>query len=134
MGDRGWIIGGLLVFLSLVTLPVWYNLAAGTTPKRPDVERPAEEKACVASVEYMKTSHMNLLMDWQTKVVRQRERTVVGLDGKTYTMSLTQTCMQCHKSKADFCDRCHDYAGVKPTCWNCHVDPKDPALARRSTP
>jgi hypothetical protein len=39
-------------------------------------------------------------------------------------MSLTQTCMRCHESRADFCDRCHAYAGAQPACWGCHVDPK----------
>ena len=32
-------------------------------------------------------------------------------------------CVKCHSNKERFCDRCHDYAGVKPTCWNCHIVP-----------
>ena len=124
MRDRGIIIGGLAVFLVLITFPVWYNLATGTTSKAPEVKRPAEEKTCVAPTAYMRTSHMDLLTTWRDQVVRQQVRAFTAFDGRTYTMALTQTCMKCHASKADFCDRCHEYTGVTPYCWDCHIDPK----------
>jgi hypothetical protein len=73
---------------------------------------------------------MDLLMDWRDEVVRRGNRNFVAFNGRTYTISLTGTCMGCHSSKANFCDRCHDYAGVKPYCWDCHIDPK---LIRRGT-
>ncbi|HWT80116.1 MAG TPA: sulfate reduction electron transfer complex DsrMKJOP subunit DsrJ [Candidatus Acidoferrum sp.] len=133
MRDKGIILGGLIVFLGVITFPVWYNVAAGTTSKAPELKLPKEEKNCVAAVEYMRTSHMDLLTGWRDEVVRQDLRTFTAFDGKTYTKSLTQTCLKCHASKADFCDRCHDYAGVKPYCWDCHVDPKDPRVVQRST-
>jgi hypothetical protein len=123
MRDRGLIIGGLILFLGVITTPVWYNAAAGTLAKAPDLKLPTQEKNCVAPVEYMRTFHMDLLMDWRDQAVRQNIRTFKAFDGKTYTIGLSQTCLKCHTSKADFCDRCHEYAGVKPTCWNCHVDP-----------
>ncbi len=130
MRDRGLIVGGLILFLGVITTPLWYNAAAGTRAKGPDLKLPTEEKHCVAPVEYMRTFHMDLLMDWREQAVRQNVRTFKAFDGKTYTIGLSQTCQKCHTSKADFCDRCHEYAGVQPTCWNCHVDPK---LAQRST-
>ncbi len=130
MRDRGIIVAGLSLLLVLITFPIWYNLAAGTTSKGPDPKLPVQEKTCVAPVDYMRTSHMDLLMTWRDQVVRQHVRTFTADDGKNYTMSLTQTCMKCHANKADFCDRCHGYAGVAPTCWDCHVDPK---LTQRST-
>lgn len=124
MRDRGIIVGGLALFLVLITFPMWYNLATGTTSRAPELKRPVEEKNCVAPVEYMRTSHMELLTTWRDQVVRQNVRTFKAFDGTTYTMGLTQTCMKCHTSKADFCDRCHGYAGVTPYCWDCHIDPK----------
>jgi hypothetical protein len=124
MRDRGLIVGGLLLFLGAVTFPAWYNVAAGTAAKGPEPERPAREKACVAPVEYMRRSHMALLTTWRDQVVRQHDRDFVAFDGKTYAKNLTGTCMRCHTSKADFCDRCHTYAGVTPPCWDCHIDPK----------
>jgi len=124
MRDRGLIIGGLALFLVLLTFPVWYNLAAGTTSKAPELTRPVDEKNCVAPVAYMRTSHMDLLVTWRDQVVRQHTRSVTAFDGKVYAMSLTQTCLKCHTNKAEFCDRCHTYAGVVPVCWDCHIDPK----------
>ena len=130
MRDRGIIIGGLILFLGLITFPVWYNAAAGTTSKGPEPKLPTEEKNCVAPVDYMRSSNMDVLVNWRDEVVRQNVRQFVAFDGKTYTKGLTQTCMKCHASKADFCDRCHTYAGVQPPCWDCHIDPK---LIQRST-
>jgi hypothetical protein len=40
-------------------------------------------------------------------------------------MSLSQGCLGCHSNKEQFCDTCHNYAGVKPNCWSCHNVPKE---------
>jgi len=126
MRDRGLIVGGLIVFLGLIAFPIWYNLAGGPAAAQPpEIPLPVSEKECVAPTAYMKTSHMNLLIAWRDAVVRQDMRTFTAFNGRTYNMSLSNTCLQqCHTSKADFCDRCHTYSGVKtPYCWDCHVDP-----------
>lgn len=130
MRDRGLIIACLAFFLVLITFPIWYGLAAGTTSKGPDPVLPSSEKFCVAPREYMRNYHMELLMNWREQVVRNDVRTFVSFNRKTYTISLTGTCLGCHTSKADFCDRCHNYAGVNVYCWDCHIDPK---LARQGT-
>ncbi len=123
MRDRFWILAGLLVFLGLVTYPVWHDLVAHTTSRPPDLVLPAHEKQCVAPVEYMRTSHMKLLLEWRRKVVREDKSKYVAFDGKVYDMSLTGTCLKCH-NREKFCVRCHEYAGVRtPYCWNCHLDP-----------
>jgi hypothetical protein len=131
MRDRGTIIAGLVVFLALVTFPVWWNTAQGKTSKGPDLKLPIAAKQCVAPVAYMKSSHMELLLAWRDEVVRKNHRNFTSYDGKSYAMSLSGTCLkQCHQNKAEFCDRCHSYAAVQgPYCWDCHVDPaKVPAL------
>jgi len=33
--------------------------------------------------------------------------------------------MDCHNNKTKFCDQCHNYAGVSPYCWECHIEPKE---------
>ena len=126
MRDRGVIYTGLLIFLGLITFPVWHDLAAGTTSRGPEPVLPTQEKQCVAPREFMRTSHMHLLMDWRDAVVRHNVHSFKAFNGKTYSMRLAGTCLAsgCHTNKADFCDRCHNYAAVSVTCWDCHVDPK----------
>jgi hypothetical protein len=128
MRDRYVILAALVLFLVLLTSPLWYARAAGVTAAGPDLKLPTQEKACVMPVEYMRTSHMDLLNTWRDRAVRDNIRTWTAPDGKTYTISLSGTCLKCHTNKAEFCDRCHDYAGVTPYCWECHVDPA--AIAR----
>jgi hypothetical protein len=126
MRDRGIILTGLVVFLGLITFPAWYDLARGATSKGPQLVLPAAEKQCVAPTAWMRAWHMQLLVDWREQVVRQDNRTYRTSDGRVYEASLTGTCiMKCHTVKADFCDRCHNYAAVgSPYCWDCHVDPR----------
>jgi hypothetical protein len=71
----------------------------------------------------MRSSHMDLLNAWRDDVVRRADRVWVGPHGKEYDKSLSLTCMGCHSNKAEFCDRCHNYASVNPYCWECHVAP-----------
>ncbi len=123
MRDRFVIIAALVVFLGVITTPVWYARAAGETARAPEIKLPPNEKACVMPVAYMRTSHMDLLMTWRDDVVRLNRRTWTAPDGKAYTIGLTATCLRCHTNKAEFCDRCHNYASVTPYCWDCHVDP-----------
>jgi hypothetical protein len=122
MRDRPIIYAGLFVFLALFTFPVWRNLAANATTKGPQQVVPVNAKECVAPIAYMRKSHMTLLYDWRDQVVRNNNRQFTAYNGKTYTRSLTKTCLECHGPKADFCERCHTYASVSITCWNCHVD------------
>ncbi len=131
MRDRGVIYCGLAVFLVAATFPAWRDLSAHVSARGPNPVLPRNEKKCVAPLEYMKTSHMTLLLNWRESVVRSGEREFKASDGKTYNMSLTSTCLtQCHGAKADFCDRCHNYAAVSPPCWDCHLD-KPVGLASR---
>jgi hypothetical protein len=125
MGDRSFIYSGLLIFLGVITLPFTYNLASGKASRPPDLRLPEHEKQCVAATEYMKSSHMQLLLDWREKKVRKNIQVHTTPDGRSYNIGLTGTCLtQCHTSKKDFCDRCHNYVGVKePACMDCHIDP-----------
>jgi hypothetical protein len=123
MRDRPLILGGLALFLALVTWPAWRALATAPAPP-PALARPVGAAQCVAPVEFMRASHMRLLVQWRDRVVRDGVRTYTDSRGQGVRMSLSGTCVgTCHADKATFCDRCHDYASVKPPCWNCHVVP-----------
>ena len=127
MKDKKLIITGVIIFFIIVTFPFWYN--RGKAAPAPELELTAKAKAakvCVRSTEYMKAEHMQLLDVWRDSVVRRGERIYVSPTGKEYNMSLSNTCLDCHSNKADFCDRCHNYASVRPYCWDCHIDnPKE---------
>ena len=124
MHDAGKIIAGLILFLVLVTSPVWYNAAAGKAGFVPAPKAPVDKKQCIEPKQVIRIVHKNLLTEWRDSVVRMGMRTYLAGDTKTYTMSLTRTCVNCHTDKAEFCDQCHNYMGVKPRCWDCHNYPK----------
>jgi hypothetical protein len=124
MRDRPIIYAGLLAFLLLAASPVWRGLAARTTARGPEIKLPRGKKECVRPTAYMRTSHMDLLFLWRDDVVRRADRGP--------QKSLTSGCLAaCHGAKADFCDRCHNYAAVKPVCWDCHNDAPKLAEAAR---
>ena len=124
MHDASKVIPGLIIFFGLITLPIWLTAASGKIAYTPELQIVTEEEQCVESVEYMRANHMDLLVEWRETVVREGIRTWEASDGKEYNMSLTGTCLDCHSNKEDFCDQCHNYAGIQPYCWNCHVVPE----------
>ncbi|MDF1577498.1 MAG: sulfate reduction electron transfer complex DsrMKJOP subunit DsrJ [Desulfurivibrionaceae bacterium] len=125
MYDTGKIIPGLLVFVGLVTFPIWYGFVSADG-HLPNPEKPTKAKQCVESTEFMRTSHMVLLNDWRDNIVREGgSRHGKTADGTEFVRSLHKGCMDCHTSKRKFCDECHTYAAVKPYCWDCHIQPKE---------
>jgi cytochrome c len=82
-----------------------------------------QNKKCVEDKTFMRTDHMKMLNAWRDEAVRDGHRLYTAKDGRTFEKSLTGTCIQCHSNKEQFCDRCHNYVGAKPTCFSCHVVP-----------
>lgn len=127
MYDKGKVIAGLCIFVVMISFPFWYNLGKAAPAPEPKLTGKAAEagQQCVESKEYMKAEHMQILNDWRDIVVRDAKRIYVNSSGKKFEMSLSNTCLDCHTEKAEFCDKCHNYASVFPYCWDCHVDPKE---------
>lgn len=127
MYDAGKIVAGLAVFVVLATSPLWYNALTAETAARPELQMPSNgSQQCVEAVEYMRSSHMDLLDVWRDRVVRDNVRTYTSeLSGKSFEMSLSNTCMDCHSNKSQFCDSCHNYTAVQPYCWDCHIEPQE---------
>jgi hypothetical protein len=123
--DKLKIVLGIIVFLLVALVPLWYGNLTGNIGFVPIIKVGTDAERCVENTLYMKSKHMDLLNNWKESVVRDGIRIHKAVDGRLYNKSLTGTCLGCHSSKAQFCDRCHDYAGVKPKCWDCHVVPKD---------
>ena len=127
MNDKKFVIIGIIVFLIIATIPIWFNRGkAAPAPEPVLTDRAKAAKECVRSKDYMTREHMKVLDLWRHTVVRNAERIYVSPSGKEYNMSLSNTCLDCHSNKTEFCDRCHDYASVRPYCWDCHIDnPKE---------
>ena len=85
---------------------------------------PIDSTKCVAQTEWMRSHHMQLLNQWRFDSVRHGNRTYVTRGGQRFDKSLN-TCLGCHNSNPMFCFMCHQYANVKPTCWNCHISPME---------
>lgn len=127
MYDKGKVLIGLAIFLVLALSVVGYNMTAGDH-KKPEPEKPKGYTACVKSTDYMKSSHMVLLNEWRDEVIREGKREkITTAQGIVVEKSLQNGCMYCHTSKVKFCDTCHEYASVKPYCWDCHLAPVEPA-------
>ena len=153
MYDGGKIIAGLIIGVGLLMSPFFFNW--GSAAKAPVLELTEKAKdagQCVASTPFMQVWHMQLLDEWRHMVVREGlrftdlesgdlpTRIISGArgiltgetarfyedeTGRIYYKSLQMTCMDCHYNKTRFCDRCHDFVGVTPNCWDCHIEPKE---------
>ncbi|HOV91019.1 MAG TPA: sulfate reduction electron transfer complex DsrMKJOP subunit DsrJ [Syntrophorhabdaceae bacterium] len=113
----------LFLFLLVVFLPIGYNVYKGKTTYIPAIKTPVDQEECVENVIYMRKKHNVILERWRDASVREGAKKYVSING-IYKISLTGTCLGCHANKAEFCDRCHDYVGVKPKCWDCHHIPE----------
>ena len=122
MYDAEKIIPGLVIFLCLITSPIWYNALVGGFAQKAEPKIATPEEKCMESKEYMRDKHMKLLEEWRLEVVREGTRAYVSTRGEVYDKSVEE-CRKCHPNKAEFCDECHDYAGVTPICWSCHYYP-----------
>lgn len=127
MNDKKLIVTGLVIFLIIVLFPFWFNRGKAVPPPEVKLTEQAQAaKECVLAKDYMRSEHMQLLDLWRESVVREADRIYTNPKGKQFVMSLSNTCLDCHSNKADFCDKCHNYASVRPYCWDCHIDkPKE---------
>jgi hypothetical protein len=126
MYDRGKILIGLIIGICLLLFPVFYTAGKAAKAPTPELTPKAKEaKSCIEPTAFMKTHHMKILDTWRNDVVRDNNRLYRSSTGKIYDMSLETTCMSCHSNKTQFCDQCHNYVGVTPFCWDCHLEPKE---------
>ena len=124
MSDKIKVIIGLIIVFVIISTPFWFSSFNGKKQDHTPIIAPEAKKAgeCVLSKEYMKREHMKILDVWRDTVVREAKRDFTNDKGKTFEMSLSNGCLKCHTNRKEFCDRCHDYASVRPYCWDCHIE------------
>ena len=131
--DRNKVIAGLVIFVVLITIPLWQNLGKTVAAPTPKLDTPAiqklaaKDRKCVMPKDYMRANHMQMLVDWRESVVRDAQREFVNPEGKKFVASLSNTCLDCHSNKSQFCDQCHNYVAVTPNCFGCHLDKEQKA-------
>jgi hypothetical protein len=134
------IIIGIIIFLALLSIPIWVTQASGNAEKVPDLTLPTKEAmevvtgdpdytgGCIEDTEYMRLHHMDLLYQWRAWAVRTDsdndpgEVTWTDANGVKHVFSLDGTCLGCHTSREEFCNQCHDYTATQPGCWECHEE------------
>lgn len=87
---------------------------------------------CVAPVDVMRRDHMDLLKTQRDETMRQ------GIRGNEFSL---KGCVDCHatpdptvkeghvRNLTAFCDQCHEYAGIRIDCFDCHTDEPMPAVS-----
>jgi hypothetical protein len=109
------LVAAIMLF---VATPIIYTAAGNglfRKPPKPELVLPVGgDGKCVEVTDYMRANHMKLL-------VHARDRIVRG--GELLPKYHIEGCKNCHNKRAEFCDRCHSYAGVKPECFECHYLP-----------
>ena len=115
---------GIVILVVLLTAPFWAGMF-GHNYTETGIVKPADEKACVESVDFMRANHMRLLNEWRDEALRNENRVYVASNGKKWAISLQNTCLKCHTDYKEFCDKCHVANSVDPYCWTCHILPKE---------
>lgn len=92
------------------------GLVRGAEPSQPFL-KPAQppdptQKTCIRgwSALEMRLHHWEHLKTIREEFVRDGHRSKDGL----------KNCKDCHKSRAEFCDKCHNAVTLTPDCWQCH--------------
>ncbi|MEW6007053.1 MAG: cytochrome C [bacterium] len=100
-----------LVFAFILIMLSPILLQGFRKPEEPELVLPKGK--CVQERDFMRKNHMELLKEAREKAVRE------GIRG-SFTLT---SCILCHHNRENFCNRCHNFAGVKPLCFNCHYYP-----------
>lgn len=129
MYSKKYVIPLVIILLIIFFSPLIYNASApgfekeAPTVKNGELAKP-EGDHCIENATWMKAWHMDLIHNLRTEAIRHQDITYTSEDyGETYNASLN-TCWECHESKEDFCNACHEYTGVKPYCFECHITPE----------
>lgn len=107
MYKGGKIIASLIIFVAILTFPFFYNMGKANAGPDVNLKTPAilalapADQQCVESPEFMRANHMQLLNQWRTEAVRNGQTVYINSLGKSFDMSLQDTCLNCHSTEAE---------------------------------
>jgi len=120
---------GMVVALLATAAPFMSRAEESRVPlPRITVDRTTK---CVAPPDVMRRTHMEMLKHRRDKTVHQ------GIRGGDESLN---RCLACHADRTTgvaagapdaFCQSCHDYAGVRLDCFECHQGRPGPQAQRR---
>ena len=107
----------VIIPIVAIVFPILYSVATcAFTPDDnfPFIEKPDPKyKSCVKETSYMRFHHCEYLLGVREDVVRYGKRGEVNLN----------KCRECHTSREQFCNKCHDAVSLTPDCFGCHYYP-----------
>jgi hypothetical protein len=108
-------LGAAMVLLVVPLSASVIGFASGSE-KAPFLQPVTAGSACVLDASAMRYHHMTYLKELRDQVVRSGVRDgVVGSAPRGMS-----SCHSCHADRTQFCDKCHNRAGVTPDCFGCH--------------
>ena len=112
----------LTIPILVILFPITYSLVTGVVSHGTDAVHASlqmpdpQHESCVRDTMFMRYHHWELLTQVRDNVMRRGQRGVIGLIG-------LNRCRECHTSRKDFCNHCHDAVNLYPMCWGCHYYP-----------
>lgn len=105
---------GLLVIATPLALSL-VAYASGTQLSASPATTKMPMKRCILDTPSARHQHMTYLKQRRDQVVRDGRRSGRVAQG------LMSTCSGCHGEQTQFCDKCHERAGVRLDCFGCHT-------------
>jgi len=109
----------VIIVIVLILIPLGYSIVgyvfARDDDTKPFLQMPDEKYTeCVRDTEYMRYHHWELLRGIREEIVRYGKRGEINLN----------KCRECHTSRENFCNACHNAVSLKPDCFGCHYYPE----------
>jgi hypothetical protein len=116
MGRRR-LVGAALLLMGAPLLCAVVSFASRPPTRSPWLEPAKPGTRCVLPPDVMRQDHMRYLKSLRDEVVRDgRRESTAGVETRGIG-----SCGACHLHREQFCDRCHERAGVHSECFDCHV-------------
>ena len=111
------------IVVVIILLPLGYSVVSSAFSQGAPLPEESDGDYCLGDVplKYMRFHHMDLLKEVRDEIVREGSGEV-EFYGELRKVELDD-CRECHPSREEFCNRCHDPVTLYPDCFRCHEYP-----------